>query len=99
MREDLEHERGRSLDFVGNVNRLISDLWKDRTEFSFAELEMSGHSFLYTASWGNIFRIFLGFARRYPSFRRGLRVSTASTSILWRFLSARAYFTGRSPYL
>ena len=28
--EDLEHERGRRLDFLGNVNRLISDRDKDR---------------------------------------------------------------------
>ena len=39
FREDLEHERGRCLDWLGNVNRLSSYREKDRTEFAFAQVE------------------------------------------------------------
>ena len=38
LREDLEHERGRRLDYLGNVNRLRSDREKDRAEYAFAEI-------------------------------------------------------------
>ena len=31
LREDLEHEIGRRLDLLGNVNRLSSDREKDRS--------------------------------------------------------------------
>ena len=36
--EDLEHERGRRLDLLGNVNRLISDRDKNRVEYAVAQL-------------------------------------------------------------
>ena len=38
LREYLEHERDRRLDFLGNVNRLISDREKDRADYAFAQL-------------------------------------------------------------
>ena len=38
LREDVEHERGRRLDLLGNVNRLSSDREKDRVEYAFAQL-------------------------------------------------------------
>ena len=38
LREDLEHERGRRMDLLGNVNRLSSDREKDRAESAFAQL-------------------------------------------------------------
>ena len=46
LREDLEHERGRRLDFLGNVNRLISDRDKNRVEYAVAQLanEREQHS-------------------------------------------------------
>uniref|UniRef100_M4BVE9 Uncharacterized protein n=1 Tax=Hyaloperonospora arabidopsidis (strain Emoy2) TaxID=559515 RepID=M4BVE9_HYAAE len=39
FREDLEHERGRRLDLLGNVNRLSSDREVYREEYAFAQLE------------------------------------------------------------
>ena len=36
--EDLENERGRRLDLIGNVNRLSSDQEKDTAEYAFAQL-------------------------------------------------------------
>ena len=36
--EDLEHERGRRLDLLGNVIRLGSDREKDGTEYAFVQL-------------------------------------------------------------
>ena len=39
LREDLEHERYRRLDLLGNVNRLTSDREKDRAEYVFSRLE------------------------------------------------------------
>ena len=38
LREYLEHERDGRLDFLGNVNRLISDREKDRADYAFAQL-------------------------------------------------------------
>ena len=38
LREDLEHERVRRLDLLGNVNRLSSDWEKDRAEYAFFQL-------------------------------------------------------------
>ena len=38
LREDLEHERGRRLDSLGNVYRLRSDREKDRAGYAFAQL-------------------------------------------------------------
>ena len=38
LREYLEHERGRRLDLLGNVNRLSSDRKKDRVEYAFPQL-------------------------------------------------------------
>ena len=38
LREDLEHERGRRLDLLSNVNRLSSYQEKDRAEYAFAQL-------------------------------------------------------------
>ena len=38
LREDLEHERGRRLDSLGNVYRLRSDREKDRADYAFAQL-------------------------------------------------------------
>uniref|UniRef100_M4B375 RxLR effector candidate protein n=1 Tax=Hyaloperonospora arabidopsidis (strain Emoy2) TaxID=559515 RepID=M4B375_HYAAE len=39
LREDLEHERSRSLDLVDNVTRLPSGRERDRSDFAFAQLE------------------------------------------------------------
>ena len=39
LRKDLEHERGKRLDLLGNVNRLSYDREKDRAEYLFAQLE------------------------------------------------------------
>uniref|UniRef100_M4BSZ5 Uncharacterized protein n=1 Tax=Hyaloperonospora arabidopsidis (strain Emoy2) TaxID=559515 RepID=M4BSZ5_HYAAE len=36
LREDLEHERGKHMDVLGNVNRLSSDKEKDMAEYAFA---------------------------------------------------------------
>ena len=38
LREDLEHERGRRLDLLGNVNRLSSDQEKDREKYASSQL-------------------------------------------------------------
>ena len=38
LREDLEYERGRRMDLLGNLNRLRSDREKDREEYAFAQL-------------------------------------------------------------
>ena len=38
LREDLEHERGRRLDLLGNVNCLSSGREKDRTDYVFVQL-------------------------------------------------------------
>uniref|UniRef100_M4BIR3 RxLR effector candidate protein n=1 Tax=Hyaloperonospora arabidopsidis (strain Emoy2) TaxID=559515 RepID=M4BIR3_HYAAE len=41
LRNDLEHERSRSLGLVDNVNRLSSERERDRSDFAFAQLETS----------------------------------------------------------
>ena len=38
LREDLDHERGRRLDLLGNRNRLSSDREKERADYAFAQL-------------------------------------------------------------
>ena len=39
LREDLEHESGRCVDLLRNVNRLSSYLEKNRAKYAFAQLE------------------------------------------------------------
>ena len=46
LREDLEHERGRRLDLIANVNRPGSDREKDRAEYALPSWRMSGNSVL-----------------------------------------------------
>ena len=49
LREYLEHERGRRLDLLGNVNRLSSDREKYKSEYAFAQIanELEQSSLLY----------------------------------------------------
>ena len=46
LREWLEHERGRRLNLLGNVNSLSSDREKDRESMSLPSLRTSGNNFL-----------------------------------------------------
>ena len=39
LREDIEHERSRSLGLIDNVTRLSSERERDRSDFAFAQLE------------------------------------------------------------
>uniref|UniRef100_A0AAV1VGF5 Uncharacterized protein n=1 Tax=Peronospora matthiolae TaxID=2874970 RepID=A0AAV1VGF5_9STRA len=50
LREELEHERGRRLDLLGNVSRLFSKRGMDRSNFALINLKMSGHTILFATS-------------------------------------------------
>ena len=98
-REDSEHERSRSLGLNDNVTRLSSERERDRSDFAFAQLENERTQ--------RSLRDELVEARQDISRLRGeiselqtrLIVSTANTSIYWRCLSARDFFTGKSHVL
>ena len=50
LRKDLKHKRRRRLDLVDIVNRVGSEREKDRSEFAFLSLQMSGNSVLFAKS-------------------------------------------------
>ena len=83
--EDLEHKRSSRLDLVDNVTRLSSERERDRSDFAFDQFENERSQ--------RSLRDELVEADRYPSYRLGLIVCTASTSISWRCLSAMDFFT------
>ena len=95
MREDIEHERSRRLGLVDNVSRLSAERERDRSDFAFAQLENEWTQRSLRDELVEARQDLSRLAGRYPNFRLGLIVSTASTSISWGCLSARGFFTGR----
>ena len=83
LRADLEHEKSRRLGLVDNVTRLSLERERDRYDFAFAELENERAQRYLRYELVEARQDISRLAGRYPSFRLGLIVSTASTSISW----------------
>uniref|UniRef100_M4BFN3 RxLR effector candidate protein n=1 Tax=Hyaloperonospora arabidopsidis (strain Emoy2) TaxID=559515 RepID=M4BFN3_HYAAE len=99
LRENIENEKSRCLGLVDNVTRLSSERERDRSDFAFAQLENERTQRYLRDELVRARQDISRLRGEYPNFRLGLIVSTVSTSISWRCLSARDFFTGRSPVL
>ena len=84
---------------VDNVTRLSSERERDRSDFAFAQLENERTQRSLCDELVEARQDISRLRGEISEFRLGLIVSTASTSISWRCLSARDFFAGRSPVL